>query len=419
MLGSFLMTIVILGAARFLITSLESDSSELYGALNQIAVSVISAEHSSASEVQNAFLHYEDIIGSHHSESFNPLGLILKDVSLVKPEFSNSDEKKAYQEEFRHSVQSIRQRNYEVLQALFSLTYVLVGIMILVFLFGFLMFRFLNRDLISFIRILSENLSSLTERMNYGKVSALEIGDSAPLELRELGLKIRTIEEGIVLDQFLDNIDSLGSLKEVLEKLAHTVENLIPFDRIALAFNDLEGKITAETAFTRYEKIYLEPGYSEELNNTSLKGIIQIREGRIINDLPLYAETHSISKSTKLILHEGIKASLTIPMFLEGRCRGFLFFSSREKSCYTQSHLKTARRLANRLKNTFFHEYISQELIAETAQSFVELMNAKDNETSAHLTRMSHYSYIIARSLSRDDFSVSPGFPREILWFAP
>ena len=60
-----------------------------------------------------------------------------------------------------------------------------------------------------------------------------------------------------------------------------------------------------------------------------------------------------------------------------------------------------------------------QEVISETSNAFVGLMEEKDNETSSHILRMSKYSYIIARAYHEHIEALPPRFMREILWYAP
>ena len=72
------------------------------------------------------------------------------------------------------------------------------------------------------------------------------------------------------------------------------------------------------------------------------------------------------------------------------------------------------------MKQHLYYSFLLQQVIAETARSFVKLTEKKDAETSLHILRIAQYSYIIAKELrKRGAYQVSPRFMRELLWFAP
>jgi HD-GYP domain-containing protein (c-di-GMP phosphodiesterase class II) len=210
-----------------------------------------------------------------------------------------------------------------------------------------------------------------------------------------------------------------GTLEAFIPRMREILSHNVPCDRLAVAFVDTAGHVIAESASSVLPVTRLEPGFIEELADTSLGTILSSRQTRIINDLPRhYSEVHQ-SESTKLILEEGIQASITVPIEMHGNVLGFLFTSSREKNIYTPEHARTIERVLTLQKHNLFYHYIIQEIVAETTRAFVSLMERKDNETSLHIIRMSRYSYILARELAKVDPSISPMMLREILWFAP
>lgn len=216
----------------------------------------------------------------------------------------------------------------------------------------------------------------------------------------------------------LTNLIGEGTLEGSIPTIYSFVTAHIPCDRLALAFLDSYGNVTAETAFSVLEDVYLEPGFVEALERTSLINLTDSEEPRIINDLEEHYRNVHQSKSTALILKEGIKSSITVPLFVAGRCVGFLFFSSREKNIYTEAHRYDAKRFSLALTQTLYYHYLIQQIIAESSGAFVSLTEKKDNETSLHLVRMAKYSYILAKTLAPKNPLITPKFLREILWFA-
>lgn len=415
----FVFSILLLVLFRVSTTQIENDSSALFTTLNRVAVLILDSTSSVSAEVYDA---YEDVIElsiAVESKKISASRLLVFDHYLPEPVYTNNDEKKLYMDQFQQYATSIKNRTYAYLHSLLVVVYVFLGFMsFLVFILYFL-YKSMNESINSSLAIIKDGINMIDSRLNMERVDTFNVPDDAPEEILALNHAIHRIDEDIELDQQIDTIESYGSISEMLENLASALDDLIPMDRIALAFNDNDGRVTAESAYVKYKKVWLEPGYFELLSKTSLNMMIATDNGRIINDLPQYARQNQISESTRLIIEEGIRSSLTIPLQSNQRCVGFLFISSCELNTYNQFHLKVAQRITKRLKHRFFHEYLAQELIAESANSFVGLMNERDNETADHITRMSLYSFTIAKNLSRKDFSISPGFPREVLWFAP
>ncbi|MBF9017200.1 MULTISPECIES: HD domain-containing phosphohydrolase [unclassified Oceanispirochaeta] len=415
----FICSILVLLFFRISSTQIEKDSSLLFAKLNRVATTVTASPYSVSDGVHEA---YEDVIKistSLESRKLSPSRFLVYKHYLPEPMYTTEDEKTLYMDQFRQYAASIRGRTNTYLHLLLMVVYILLGLISFLVIVFYFFYSSIKSSINDSLVIIQKGINMIDSRLNMELFDSFNVPDDAPEEILALSHAIYRIDKDIELDQKIDTIESYGSISEILEYLASALDELIPMDRIALAFNDSDGRVTAESAFVKYQKVWLEPGYSEFLSNTSLNKMIHTGNGRIMNDLPSYARQNSVSESTKLILKEGIRSSMTIPLQSNQRCVGFLFISSRESNVYNQFHLKVAQRIAKRLKHRFFHEYLSQELIAESANSFVGLMNERDNETSEHISRMSLYSFTIAKNLSRKDFSIRPGFPREILWFAP
>ncbi len=210
-----------------------------------------------------------------------------------------------------------------------------------------------------------------------------------------------------------------GTLEAFIPKVRAILANSVPCDRVAVAFLDSREHVIAESASSGLKNLYLEPGFVSTLKETTLGEIVKNRKPRIINDLVYHYEYEHQSVATELILQEGIAASVTIPIEIRGNILGFLFVSSTQKNVYTADHVEYIERVLNLLKQNLFYHYIIQQIVSQTTGAFVTLMERKDNETSLHITRMTTYSYVIARELTRNTQEVSPMLIREIFWFAP
>jgi HD-GYP domain-containing protein (c-di-GMP phosphodiesterase class II) len=211
-----------------------------------------------------------------------------------------------------------------------------------------------------------------------------------------------------------------GNLEGLMPRLKEAVEASMPCDRIAVAFVEDGERVVAESAAVSLDEVHLEPGFTEPLAKTSLQHVARSQRPRIINDLQAHYRDVNQSEGTRLVLLEGIQSSLTVPLVVRDHCLGFLFVSSRERGAYDVYDAARAEKLVSLLKQNVIFHYLMQQTVAATANAFVDLMERKDNETSAHITRMSRYSYAIARTLAGTHPElVGHRLVREILWFAP
>jgi HD-GYP domain-containing protein (c-di-GMP phosphodiesterase class II) len=228
-----------------------------------------------------------------------------------------------------------------------------------------------------------------------------------------------TIEQ-VVGDRRLLEYTIHGTLDDVFPIIKEIIQRQMPCNRLAIAFINQLDEVTAETALTDYHNIHLHQGYSEPIDASSLAKLRDMGQPRIIDDLMQHYQNVHKSQGSRLILEEGLQSSLTLPMVVQGRCRGFVFISSTQKHAYTLKHQDFAQRLLQLLGGTIYHKYSNEQTIATTASGFVKLMEKKDNETSKHILRMSRYSYILAKQLYRESHpQVTHRMLRDILLFAP
>ncbi|POQ99664.1 hypothetical protein AU468_10160 [Alkalispirochaeta sphaeroplastigenens] len=217
----------------------------------------------------------------------------------------------------------------------------------------------------------------------------------------------------------LENLAPGGALEDLISALHPLLAAHLPCDRVALAFLDPFGNVIAESAFSAMPRVHLDPGFSAVLSETTLPQVAEGGEARIIGDLARHHDRVHRSRATRLILQEGLLSSITAPLYIQGRCLGFLFVSSREPYAYRDRDAQLVMDVAARLRERFYYSYLLQQVLAQSAEGFVALAQKKDNETSEHIIRMSRYSYLIAKQLLSGGYPVTPKFVREILWFSP
>lgn len=170
-------------------------------------------------------------------------------------------------------------------------------------------------------------------------------------QVQRLAAVTQQLVEGLVLD-------------DVLSSLFDSFRTIIPYDRIGFALLDEDGKLLrARWARSDAPEIKLIKGYESHMEGSSLQRVMKSGRPRILNDLESYLVKHPNSESTRLIVEEGMRSSLTCPLIAMGKPVGFLFFSSKEKGTYKDLHSGIFQQIAGYLSVILEKARIYQDLI--------------------------------------------------------
>lgn len=194
--------------------------------------------------------------------------------------------------------------------------------------------------------------------------------------LRELAAALKSqSEQSATLARITQRINEGLLIDEVLDQIYENFFSLIPYDRIGLALLE-EGNALVRAYWARSEanQMKLPLGYSAYLAGSSLEGIIHSGRPRILNNLPAYLKEHPDSDSTRRIVSEGMRSSLTCPLIVKKQPVGFLFFSSMKTNTYSEDHQELFLQIADQLALSLEKGRIYQELLEITE----ELRHARD-----------------------------------------
>jgi hypothetical protein len=186
--------------------------------------------------------------------------------------------------------------------------------------------------------------------------------------------------ERAILDVINQKVAAAESLEAVVDFLFDVTQPVFPCDRIAVAFVEDGGeRLVAHHARAAYEPLLLKRGYAEDLAGSSLQRVLRERQPRIIRDLEAYLTEHPQSRSTRLLLREGVRSSLTCPLVVEDRVAGVLFRSSRRPRAYGRRevglHLAVAERLSQAVEKA---RRIEQ--LAEANRAYTEMLGFVSHE---------------------------------------
>jgi len=296
----------------------------------------------------------------------------------------------------------------------------LIALLALTLFAGFLVFslRQVNHNFKHFFKVFHQGIANLDAVLDFKNPAPLK-GDTWEEERQFLRAVNKSIDR-IHSDRIIANLANQRGMEDILPTIFEGISKEVRCDRIGLAFIDQFNNVIAESAYLRYHEIHLDQGFTEPLANTTLSELTFSRGGRIINDLEEHYRTVNKSLSTKLILKEGIRSSITIPLFSHEQCHGFAFISSTDINSYSEVDKEYLIRFFNALAPSLLNKFIDQLTISSTASAFVKLMEKKDNETSLHINRMASYATVIAKELYRQNHpNVSHRIIREIALFAP
>jgi diguanylate cyclase (GGDEF)-like protein len=194
--------------------------------------------------------------------------------------------------------------------------------------------------------------------------------------LRELAADLKSqSEQSATLARITQRINEGLLIDEVLDQIYENFFSLIPYDRIGLALLE-EGNAVVRAYWARSEanQMKLPLGYSAYLAGSSLEGIIRSGQPRILNNLPAYLKEHPDSDSTRRIVSEGMRSSLTCPLIVKKQPVGFIFFSSMKTNTYSEDHQELFLQIADQLALSLEKGRIYQELLEITE----ELRQARD-----------------------------------------
>jgi signal transduction histidine kinase len=197
-----------------------------------------------------------------------------------------------------------------------------------------------------------------------------------------------TPRQQAILESVNQKIGGRESLESVLDFLAESLREITPCDRFSLAFVEEDGRRLV-SRYTRafYEPVLLRSGYAEDLAGSSLEGVIQRGAPRVIDDLQDYLREHPDSRSTDLLVREGVRSSLTCPLRVDDRVVGVLFRSTRQPNAYDDLqvlfHVAIGERLSQAVEKAY---HIGQ--LSEANRQYFELLGFVTHELKSPLGSM-------------------------------
>ena len=179
-----------------------------------------------------------------------------------------------------------------------------------------------------------------------------------------------------------------ASTEAIVDFLFEEMQGVLPCDRVSIALLEDEGRrLVSRHTRAAYSPLRLEAGYSEDLAGSTLERVIERGDVRIIHDLEAYLAAHPRSRSTRALVREGVRASLTCPLTVEGRRVGVLFRSSRRAGAYDARAAGLLAAVAERLSQAVEKTWRIEQLAAAQA-AYTEMLGFVSHELKSPVASM-------------------------------
>jgi signal transduction histidine kinase len=209
-------------------------------------------------------------------------------------------------------------------------------------------------------------------------------------------------EERAILRTVNQKIAARPSLRAIVDYLFDVTQPLIPCDRIGLAFVDERAeRVTSFYNRASYEHLLIDKDYSEALDGSSLQEVLRTGQPRIIDDLDGYLTEHPRSRSTRLLVREGVRSNLTCPLIVEGRVVGFVFRSSREPAAYNTRHIELQMAITERLSQVVEKAWRIEQL-EEANHAYTQMLGFVSHELKSPVASMVTDAQLLAEGYLGD-----------------
>ncbi len=227
------------------------------------------------------------------------------------------------------------------------------------------------------------------------------------------------------LINLIGNLNRDVSFDGILNYIYSSFSEFIPYSHIGIALLKDDGKMLEASYGISDESLCELPkklvGIKAELSSTSLEDIVRSKTPRVINDLELYTK-NSEAEYNHILIQSGIKSSITLPLKINQKPVGIIFFSSIYKNIYRQEHIAFLETLSDSIAISLNKNIFIDEMLYSTLLALTKMAEARDEDTGEHLDRMKMYSIKIAEFLLEDhvyDGLISVNFLKDIERFSP
>lgn len=218
---------------------------------------------------------------------------------------------------------------------------------------------------------------------------------------KEMDLFNKRIRELIGLTR---EISSTTSFNETLTYIFRTFKPYIPYSYIGIAvYKAYESDIIVAkygVSDGMHPELYQRlSGYETTIDSTSLLEVQKNNVPRVINNLKAYGSDQELKEYTRILLEEGVRSSITLPLSINRRPLGFIFFSSHATDVYKPEHAVFLKAVAAGIALAFEKNIFTDELVFSSILALAKLAEARDEDTGNHLERIRSYTQLLLQCM--------------------
>ena len=164
-------------------------------------------------------------------------------------------------------------------------------------------------------------------------------------------LKDTVFKETIETDQvyeILEQIQLGKTFDEVFENIYTGLQDIMPHNRLGIALIDESSGNLVQCKTKSNREILLDNGFSAKIAGSSLERILNSGDARIIDDFKEILARRP-TNWTRLMVQEGMRSNLTLPLKVQGKPIGVVFFTSEKPRAFSEAHIGRLKPIAGQL----------------------------------------------------------------------
>ncbi len=238
-------------------------------------------------------------------------------------------------------------------------------------------------------------------------------------EINEMFARITSVFD------IVNNINQSTSFNDTLKYIYNSFAKFIPYNYISIALLEDSYQLTtyymaAEHNMDELKKKII--GQTGNIKETSLAKLLETGEIRVINDYDEYFKNRETTWYNQMLIDNGVKSSITVPLSINQEKIGFIFFNSTRKNIYNDKHVFFLNTIANSISISLHKNILINDVIYSSVLAMTKLAESKDKDTGEHLIRIKDYSGLISSLLMRTEkyqSYITPEYIKEIKKFSP
>ncbi len=202
-------------------------------------------------------------------------------------------------------------------------------------------------DLKSGCPITTPNVRTYPLRLK-GDTLQIAVTPEAPMRDRLEDTIFNQTVEADHIYEILEQIQLGKTLDEVFENIHAGLQNIVPHNRLGIALIDTSSGNLVQCKTKSNKKILLDNGFSAKIEGSSLEPILNSGEARIIDDFEEILAKRP-TNWTRLMVQEGMRSNLTLPLKVQGKPIGVVFFTSEKPRAFSEAHIRRLKPIAGQL----------------------------------------------------------------------